>query len=112
LCTIKRGEPFWNFPRKHGKFFSESSRLVIGFFSEMYFVAPALSLNRGADKAPGHLRTERGGGGFTTDTVSWLSPKHVRITVRFHQKNIGAIMSLYSQKYAKIEPHIMPIIGQ
>ena len=36
------------------------------------------------------------------------SKKYARKTVRFHRKKIGSIISRYLQKYAEIEPHIMP----
>lgn len=37
--------------------------------------------------------------------------KYARKTVRFHRNQIGPIITFYSQKYAQIEPYIMPIIG-
>ena len=39
-------------------------------------------------------------------------PKYARKTVRFGSREKKTNKSVYLPKYAQIEPHIMPIIGQ
>ena len=59
------------------------------------------------DQAPERLRDRRWGG--IAIRSSQISPKkYARKIVRFQRKKIGSIISRYLQKYARIEPHIMP----
>ena len=70
---------------------------------------PRRIIRKTDSRREGRATPSIGDGGRNRDMICTdSSKKYARKTVRFHKMKIGSIISCYLQKYAKIEPHIMP----